>query len=991
MTAPKPPDKIEDYRLEARIGQGAMGHVFRARDEALQRDVAVKFMSDELAAQPSARERFRTEARAAARIQHPSVAQVYKVGEHDGVPFMVSEFVRGRSLDTFEGGLPWREAARYGADLARGLAAAHACGVLHRDIKPSNAIATDDGVKLIDFGLAKLAPEAPREDLTLDPDAPPNLTRSGAVMGTPYYMPPEAWRGEAATVRSDVYSLGALLYELASGSPPHGRIRTRELQQIVQVNEPRPLAERLGTADAEAFAAVVDRCLRIAPEQRIHTAAELAELLASVTAPIEADPRSERAAAELDAARVLVVHAHEEADAVAFARDVLLPYVAQQTGRSLVRVQARTAADVEAALTIKRRDDATVADAPLFEEPPPEEDEVELRRDVVVLVEGGAHADASWRSTFERLTPNAWLVLPVATSAVPPLSGALAAAVFGLDPERKRSRWPWLLVAAMGIASAAAVWVADAPSDVRIEDLERVTFEDGCEEFPSLTPDGERLLYDAELDGRYALILRDLVSGRAEPITGSTEGWEFAPAVSPDGARFAYIRRTDGVSRAYVATFEAPTKSREIAVGRLRPSWTPDGRAVWAGPGTKPQRFDLATSTVTRTLTPPPETQLLHLREIPDGRIVAIPFAEDISSVGRGLVIYEGDTPKWLFERDVLEVLEVLEDQALVAHRTQSEKVQLWRVPFDGTEPTPLSAGGVEARAGLAVRGDRIVWSNCRIEQKLTALADEEGEQAFVPLVKGDWSDYEPAAVPGTDLVLALSLRSGKVRIWEIDLSRKRPARMLETGAPEPVSVAVSPDGTQVAFGTESDGIFVMPRDGSAAPKLAVKGAHNYYPSFTADGRALVYQSENKDGLDRIDVVPLDGGPTERLLDANAADPAVSVDGKTVAFVLETDPDNELGHVVLFDRATKQHERLTMELDAGWYHNLRFSPDGERLLLLESGTKLYEVDLASKKVVNRRDAGANQFMGVTYRGDDIVLGFMQWSGDLWSGRLRVGR
>src|SRR5437868_6289358 len=177
-----------------------MGLVFLAFDTVLARHVAVKFISS-LEPDVATRQRFLIEARAAARVQHPNVATIYRVGELGERPYLITEFVRGQTLDQLEKPVPWRRALDVGISLARGLGAAHRKGVLHCDIKPANAILAEDGaVKLFDFGLATLV-ESP-------------ATRAGTVSGTPDYMAPEVWRAEPATRRSDVYSLGALLFEL---------------------------------------------------------------------------------------------------------------------------------------------------------------------------------------------------------------------------------------------------------------------------------------------------------------------------------------------------------------------------------------------------------------------------------------------------------------------------------------------------------------------------------------------------------------------------------------------------------------------------------------------------------------------------------------------------------------------------------------------------------------------------------------------------------
>src|SRR5499427_8227850 len=151
----QPPDEFEEYRLVRLLGRGAMGEVYLARDSLLDRAVAVKFVN--AAKDPVARARFFDEARAIARLQHSNVVAIHRIGEVAGHPYLVSEYVRGRPLDQIERPVAWRQVLEIALDLARGLAAAHRCGVLHRDVKPANAILSDDGrAKLLDFGLARV-------------------------------------------------------------------------------------------------------------------------------------------------------------------------------------------------------------------------------------------------------------------------------------------------------------------------------------------------------------------------------------------------------------------------------------------------------------------------------------------------------------------------------------------------------------------------------------------------------------------------------------------------------------------------------------------------------------------------------------------------------------------------------------------------------------------------------------------------------------------
>jgi serine/threonine protein kinase len=275
--------RLGPYEILSPLGAGGMGEVYRARDTRLDRTVALKVLPEPFAAQPELRQRFEREARAVSSLNHPHICALFDVGRQDGIDFLVMEYLEGETLASrlARGPLPTDEVLRRGIEIADALDKAHRQGLVHRDLKPANIMLTKSGAKLLDFGLVKLQakPGEPSASvLSALVTAEPSLTGHGVVMGTFQYMAPEQLEGKEADARTDLFALGTILYEMATGRKAFVGKSQASLIAAILSADPPPLSSLQPLAPA-ALERLVKVCLAKDPDDRLQTAHDVMQEL----------------------------------------------------------------------------------------------------------------------------------------------------------------------------------------------------------------------------------------------------------------------------------------------------------------------------------------------------------------------------------------------------------------------------------------------------------------------------------------------------------------------------------------------------------------------------------------------------------------------------------------------------------------------------------------------------------------------------------------
>ena len=522
------------------------------------------------------------------------------------------------------------------------------------------------------------------------------------------------------------------------------------------------------------------------------------------------------------------------------------------------------------------------------------------------------------------------------------------------------------------------------PLALKVSNLRRVTSGDGCEEFPHFTPDGQSVVYDGTVGRNSYVYQLGVAPGSVPRQVTNVQGWDIAPSVSPDGRSIAFVRFEGANVAAHVAPLDGSSPSHMVVKGAVRPSWSRDGKAIWAGSGAPLAAYDVQTGAQIRALTNSPSVHAAQTVELKGGSLVSV-MALD-AAVGRstgGVAFFEPDgTLRWLFQGEVDEVLAVTADQrhALISRTRSATNAELVDQPLDGSPLTSLASTGINARKGIALSPDdsRIAWSAC---VEVPQLAGFDAAGRLRRAVESDMPELSAlAAVPGTQQVAVVSTRSGRPEPWLVGLSTDAMPQPIAVGTLTVSDIAFAHDGVRFVVAVGGDGLYVGTLQGAGGLRKLTSDGLDAFPAFRSGDSQIVFTRHLPGAPPRIMSIPVDGGTSSPLVESSGDAPAPSpVDDRVVyldgASFAETVPEVWDGH---------KSRPLSKLLPAGRYGGPRFSPDGRRVALVRGDTELLEVDVATGAIVRTLSTPtSDQLVLPTYTSSGLVAIRVRFQGNLW--------
>jgi Tol biopolymer transport system component len=794
---------LSHFKITAKLGEGGMGEVYRAEDTRLGREVAIKVLPEELASDPVRIERFEREAKAVAALDHPNIVTVHEIEQAEGTHFIAMQLVEGKTLGEAipTPGMPLDQIFAITIPLADALSAAHEAGVVHRDLKPGNIMVGSDGrVRILDFGLAKLLGEADQPGSTqLGTEV---LTTEGQILGTIAYMSPEQAEGKALDPRTDIFSLGVLLYQMATGALPfRGDTQISTITSILRDN-PTPITQIRGEIPWH-LGRIVRRALEKDPERRYQTAKDLRNDLEGLKAEIDS---GELSAGEFE-----------------------LAAAAQATGSA---------------------------------EPP------------------------APKSVSSRTWGLAILIL---------IAGALAGYFvggLGGNTDKESSRSPGM-------------------------NLTQVSMGAGFESWPSLTPDGEWVVYGAHDGEDWDIYLQSVGGYKPINLTEDSDFDDLEPSLSADGQFIAF--RSERQGGGIFVMGRTGESARRVADFGYSPTWSPDGRSLVVA---TEQVFGMpySRSTISQLWKLDLETE--ERIELTPGDAVEPRWSPNGSRIAFwGLPQGTGQRDLWTIAASGGDPMPVTSDSAtdwsptwspdgryLYFSSDRSGAMSLWRIPIEEAtgevlgEPEAFTSGGASwvARPFFSQDGSRMAFSEGRWQYDVYRL----------PL------DPETGTAAG-------------------------PIELVLGGPRNTQYPAISPDGEWIAFATgigQQEDIYVIRHDGSGLTRLTHDEAKDRGPRWSPDGESLLFYSD-RTGLYDAWLIGIDGSGLERVVgldDLDAESPFWSPGGDRIGLSVAGETDRILSMAIL-DRSKPSGENNPKRLPppptgSAAFDSISWSPTNDEII-----------------------------------------------------------
>ena len=823
----EPGELLGRYRIVGHLGEGGMAEVYEALDTRLDRAVAIKRVPPHAAELPEMRERFRLEARNVSQLHHPHICSLFDVIEHDGHDFLVMELVDGETLEARleRGPLSLEEILAVGGQVAEALIAAHSAGIVHRDIKPANIMLTASGAKLLDFGVAK-AIEATSESETkaggwMVEELKSRLTAAGSTVGTLEYISPEQLQYQAVDVRSDLFSLGVVLYEMASGQRPFARPQTLETAMAVLREDPAPLNE-LVPGLPRAFYELVSHCLEKEPSRRCSTAKEVRTRLAALESR----------------------------------------HTSRQPSGWLLAIAALSVVAVLVAFWF------------LALRPEPATNDVPVRRFSVNLPAELPLASSGAYDYTLALSPDG------STLAYVSDVGGLRQLVLRRLDELEAQVMPGTLNARQPFFSPDGEWIGffsfpgNKLNKISIHGGDPIVLSDATMPLGGTWGSDGYITFWAEF-GQGLLRVPDS-GGTPEPVTELDEqhsGHALPESLPGDrGVLFTQIEGQD-IHQARIAVVDRATgESRHLLEGGIRPRYLPTGHIVFAAlGGLRVAPFDLQRLELSGPPADLDEARLAQPDSVPsrfafsnDGTLVFVPAGEGANR-GRSVVLLDSEGNEDQLEIEELPYLSVRaarDGQTFLVNPEDLQDVWLYR---RGTPPIRLT--GAPALDFLAIwdhRDEHIVFTSNRDGNMDLYHQAADATAAARRLTTGQASPIADSVTPdGRYLLFNDRTADTGADIWRVNLDGEPEAEPLIATEAHEANAELSPNGRFLAFASTETGIpeVYLLRYPDLDRKVRVSSSGGNQPIWSADGAKLYYRS-----AERMMVIEL--GPDGELVAA---------------------------------------------------------------------------------------------------------------------------